>query len=246
MNITRFFALTIIVFCSANYCDLTVGTSFAQDKTNTQPTQSTESDTSSNSSQAGIVFGTTGAGLQYIKRFDNYSGLGIRLISGYFSLSNEMGVSDVSYSTNLELLNFIAALDYKTPIGISFMAGLSLNNNSVTISATPSSNVQIGDASFSPLEVGSISGVIETNTISPYVGLGLEIFSLANLSVGLNAGVFFQGPPQVTSLTTTGFLSDITTAISQEDIDNEKANINNELKKYNMYPVVTFNILYEF
>jgi hypothetical protein len=118
-------------------------------------------------------------------------------------------------------------------------AGARINGNQADISGTPTSNVTIGNTTYTPAQVGRLNGDIDFNTVAPYVGIGFDGHITDALTIGFDLGVLYQGKPSVS-------LSATNPAVSQADLNRERANIEDDLKMLQFYPVATVSLKYRF
>ena len=124
--------------------------------------------------------------------------------------------------------------------------GIMYNGNESDITATPASNVSVGDIVFTPQMIGTLQGSVTFNTMAPYAGIGW--FSgrekREGLSVAFDIGVLFQGAPSVENYYATGPMALIPGI--QTELDKEAAKIEDELEPYQYYPVVALTLIYRF
>lgn len=87
-----------------------------------------------------------------------------------------------------------------------------------------------------------LRGDLEFDGFAPYVGLGWDstFTSRSNWSFTFQAGVLFQGNPEVTLRQTSG------PAVSQSDLNAEARNIEDELDSLELYPVLSMGLSFRF
>ena len=116
--------------------------------------------------------------------------IGIRLGGNYLQFSRDATIKDIPYHVTPHFENGTAILDLH-PFGGAFhlSGGLLLNYNEGEMVATLTHNVQIGDGSYSPQEVGTLTGTVSFNKSAPYFGLGFAGQSRIALLIDLGLGV---------------------------------------------------------
>ena len=116
---------------------------------------------------------TLGGGLEVAKGLSPRFGL--RGGFNYFSYQYDATEDDVSYELDLELKSFGIFADYH-PFKGSFRisGGLLLNGNGLSGKAKPSGSFDIGDKTYTALEINSINLDVSYNTLAPYLGLGWD------------------------------------------------------------------------
>ena len=196
----------------------------------------------------GIAIGphvsTLGVGAEASARISD--NLILRLGGSYFQYDTSEGIDGVSYDVDLSLASAGGALDLH-PFGNGFLvsAGAFWNGNGADFNATPTTNVTIGNTTFTPAQIGRLDGEVEFNAVAPYVGLGWDgtYFGDGALSVQFRVGLFYMGEPDV-SLRATGSLAG--SSAFQADLAREEANIEDELEFLGFYPAVTLGFTYRF
>jgi len=201
-----------------------------------------------NKLSAAVEVGTLGPGVSLGWRLTEH--FGVRGGVNYFSYSKDSKeVSDISYDSKLRL--------FSAPIGVDFYpwadsnfritGGVLFNGNRFTADApaqVPGALfIDLGGASIDSAAIGDLHMKVDQNTISPYVGVGYTWFfgSEKRWSLGGEAGVAYAGSPNV-SLSRNG--------AANAGIDNqlaiEQQQIEDDLNKYTVYPIVRVSIGFSF
>jgi hypothetical protein len=121
-------------------------------------------------------------------------------------------------------------------------AGVFANDNQFALTATPASNVVIGNTSYTPAQVGTLNTKATFDDVAYFVGAGLK-FELGPLETALEAGVYAQGKPKV-AYTATGLLA--ANPAFQSDLEIESAKIVDELDPAQYWPMVTLQARWKF
>jgi hypothetical protein len=208
--------------------------------------------TTSNSRQSlgvGVTarVGTLGIGLDVAKsllpQFD------ARLGFNFGSVGFNRTDSGIDYNSQLNLSSVQLFGDYYLFGGSSFRitGGLVAQNNRFSVTGKPSGNgtYTIDNQTFSANQVGNLTGEFKyANTIAPYIGIGLG--RTTNEGFGFNAdlGVMFTGAPKVTlDASNPAFNNNPTT---RGALDNQARQTENDLKGFNIYPVLSVGVSYGF
>jgi hypothetical protein len=128
--------------------------------------------------------------------------LGVRGGINYFSLTKNATVQGIDYTITPHLENETLIADLY-PLGGSFhlSGGLLFNSNEGRMVARLTQNVQIGDSTYTPSQVGSLRGTISFNKTAPYLGLGFA--GRGRVSFLFDLGVGFTGTPKADLVGTT-------------------------------------------
>lgn len=191
----------------------------------------------------GITAGSTGIGGEI--GYDVSDMLGIRAMGAYFPYSHSITPSNVTYDGDLRLMSFGGVADfYLFDSGFRITGGAYLNRNRLDIKGTPNGNVTIGSTTYTPAQVGTLSGRVSFREIAPYAGLG---YASGRGSPGFaftaDAGVMFQGGPRVVL----GASGPITASPGfAANLEQERQKIASDIDWLRFYPAVKVGVLYRF
>jgi hypothetical protein len=191
----------------------------------------------------GVSAGTQGAGPEVAYRAGEYFGL--RANAGYLPYNRDQTVNQIAYSGKLKLNSFGVAADwYPIAGGLRISAGLRSNNNKIDLSATPANPVTVGNNTYTPAQVGTLSGSVKGNDFAPMLSLGYGGTLARGLTIGAELGVMFQGSPKLQNYQATGmFASDPT---FQSDLQIERARVQDKVHSYQYWPIAQIELLYRF
>lgn len=192
----------------------------------------------------GLTVGTMGAGVQLgytiiPNKFD------ARLSTGFLSYSTSDTSSDLSYSGTLSLKNAALLADYH-PFGGVFRvtAGAVINNNSISLSATPSagSTYTSNGVTYTAGSGDQVNAKVAFNKVAPYIGIGWgNNDNTAGLHFTSDIGVMYQN----TSSTITA-----TSATNQAAADayatQAQTELNSNMSRLKWYPVIQVGAVYRF
>lgn len=189
-----------------------------------------------------IGIGTTGisGNVQY-KAFDM-----LVLRGGYNYLEHEMDdeeFDDITYETEVDFSTFGAFVDlHPFQNGFLLSGGVYQGDKDVSLVATPTTSVEIGDLTFTPDQVGSLVGSLALESTAPYVGLGWDstLYSNSVIQFHIRAGVMQSGTPEVDLFSVGGTLSDDT--LFQDELAKEIQEIEDDAEDFEYYPVINLGL----
>lgn len=160
----------------------------------------------------------------------------------YFQYEADDTYDDVAYTGDLDLTTFGAFVDVH-PFGNAFMitGGAFIGDKTLDLLATPTANVQIGNQTFTPTQVGTLSLNADMEKTAPFLGLGWDTsFDTKGLGFKFIAGAMFAGSPQVDLRASGGTLSN--DANFQNQLTIEEQNLQEDIDNYEFYPVVQIGL----
>ncbi|PHR59094.1 MAG: hypothetical protein COA43_09570 [Robiginitomaculum sp.] len=166
---------------------------------------------------------------------------------GYLKFNHDKTYDGIDYTGDLKLANFQGFINYH-PFGGAFniSGGAYLGDKSLDLLATPASDVQIGDVTYTPAQVGTLDGKGELANFAPYAGIGYDNFLSSNSAWSFNArlGVMFSGSPDIELSSSNGLLS--ADSVFRAELDKEIAKIEDDINTYKYYPVISLGIMRSF
>lgn len=182
----------------------------------------------------GVRAGTTGVGVDY--GFGIAPTLGGRVGVSGMNFNTHVDTSDVRYDAKAKLANVNLFLDW-SPLGpFRITGGFIPNDNKVDLAGQPSAG-----GSFPP--GSSLTGTVKPDkSFAPYLGIGYGNVWTPGVNFYFDAGIMFQGSPQVTLSVNCGSLSPAQCAAAQSQVAAEQQRVQNELDKFKYYPVINFGI----
>ena len=192
---------------------------------------------------AGVTGGTLGIGPEITYRVSET--IGIRANATFFGFDHEVDSSDVTYDGELKLKSAGVMLDVH-PFGGGFRisAGARIGDNKVELSARPTGEVEIGDETYSPQQIGELRGDVSAKDFAPTLTLGWGGGLTPGLKLGVEAGVMFHGTLRVNNLMATGtFAND---PGFRDSLLREEAEIEEDIDNYKIYPVLQVSVGYSF
>ncbi len=192
----------------------------------------------------GVKISTLGGGLETEVSFsDSFGG---RIGVNYLTSDYTATIDNIEYNFELNLMSASALLDWY-PFKGSFRisGGVLYNDNHLDADAKTANTYEVGGTQYTNFEVGSLTGKIDFNDITPYFGIGWHIPLGKGERFGFLAdlGVVYQGTPQV-NLSSNGSAAD--DATFQNDLKNEEEELQSKLDGYEYYPVIGIGLSYRF
>ncbi len=150
---------------------------------------------------------------------------------------------DVEYELGVNFDSMSGLIDWYIFDGSFHLTGgvYSLDHE-ISLDATPTGSVDIGDTTYDFGDVGTIKGKATIDGLSPYFGIGWGNPMRSNRRWGftLDLGVIFTDSPEV-SLYATGSASTLA-----DDIEKERKKIEDDLDGIKFYPVATLGLFIRF
>ena len=198
---------------------------------------------SAQTASVGVGFGTQGANIELGYQINDM--WGVRWSTNYFRFGHDAEINDITYNGNANLFSTGLLGDfYPWESGFRFTGGLYYNENEAKVHSTPTSSVTIGSTTYTPSQVGTLTGRVSYRDWAPYAGFGYT--SNRNQPgfgfVG-DLGVMFQGGPRVelASTGTANSLPGYSASLAQE-----RDNIRDDADWTKFYPVARVGIVYRF
>jgi hypothetical protein len=192
----------------------------------------------------GARFGTLGGGLEVAAGLTDH--LNLRAVGQVGAFSVVGTFDDTDYDVDVDLRNAGLILDvYPAAEGsFRFSAGLFYNGNEYQGTATPQFDTTIGDISFTPAQIGTIHGEVDTGEAAYYVGLGFgnPLGGEGHWTVTLDLGVWVMASAPEIELTADGEFG--SEAVFQAELEKEEENVEDDLVQW--WPVVMLGLSYRF
>lgn len=188
---------------------------------------------------------TLGAGLGL--GFQASDSVVVRVGSNQFNKTFTTTSGSLNLDGKLKLSSFGALLDWHLFNGATHLtAGVLSNGNKLNVTATPvAGTVTLNGVAFSTADIGTVNGEVTFNKVAPYVGFGWNSQPKnTGFAFKSDFGVMLQGSPKAT-ITYTGNGGAVASQINTQ-VAVEQANLNEKLKNYKAYPVISFAIGYAF
>lgn len=193
----------------------------------------------------GAKAGTLGFGVEVTKGFTPT--INGRIGVNVFSFDASGTESDIDYDADLNMESVAALVDWH-PFSGGFRAtvGLLLNNNELDMTAKSAVSYDIAGTTYTPAEIGTFGGTVDFNNTAPYVGIGWgnAVEKGQRLTFSFELGVVMQGSPKVDFTASGGTLSSDPTLLA--NLATEEAELEDDLNDFDVYPVVSLGLGFQF
>jgi hypothetical protein len=192
----------------------------------------------------GLTGGTLGVGPELSVR--PLEGLGVRANLTWLGFTLTEDVDDIAYDGDVDLFSVGAMADwYPFDGGLRLSAGVRWNGNDLGLSALPANDVTIGGVTYTPAEIGRLTGHVDANAVAPVVTVGWGGRLRSGFTVAAEAGFAYQGALKISDLRARGGLLENDPGLLA-DLEDEEQRIADEVKSYKYLPVAQIVLVYRF
>lgn len=153
----------------------------------------------------------------------------------------------IDYDAEVDFSSPGAFIDWH-PMGNALLisAGAWFGDRNVSLDATPTGPTSIGSQTFTPAQIGNLTGQIALENTAPFIGIGYDNTFTKGGRLGFRvlAGAAFGDEPKVELNANGGTLSD--QPAFQARLAEEEAQIQAEADDYKVLPVVQLGVTYRF
>jgi len=165
--------------------------------------------------------------------------VGIRAGANYFPFDISYNSSGIDYNLDLASPQFLLVADLYPTRSFRVSGGLMISSTDFDLTAKPDGPVDVGGTTYTPAQVGNLTGVLETRDVSPYVGIGFGNPAASRVGLLLDLGVAFHGNPKA-GLSADGPVAALPSF--QQDLDQEAQKIQADVENYIVYPVLSIGV----
>lgn len=162
-------------------------------------------------------------------------------------LDHDDELDDIEYDLGLDFYSFSALVDWHI-FNDSFRisGGFISMNNEIDLDATPTESEEIGDFTYSPAEIGTLTGGVDIDGLAPYVGIGWgnPLTHHKRWGFTIDLGVAFTDSPDV-ALSSVGGSKSLD-PIFLAELEKERKDIEDDLDSFKFYPVISLGLFYRF
>jgi len=191
----------------------------------------------------GVRAGTTGVGVDF--GWNLSSTLSARIGYSGLDYKTTLEESDISYDTKLRLSNLSAFLDWSLLGPFRITGGIVGNGNKADVTGTPTGGTFIiNGVPYTAAEVGILSGSVKPGrSAAPYLGIGYGNVAGAGVNFYFDLGVVFQGAPTASLSASCGAaVSPAQCTQIRNDVAAEQQQLQEELDKYKVFPVLSIGL----
>ena len=186
--------------------------------------------------------GTLGLGLDIGWAFNE--SFGGRISLNAFNYDDTFTESNIEYEGEVDLATAGLLLDWHPSRGnFRLTAGVYANNNELAAKGKPTGGFfEINGVQYPASSIDSLSGVVDFDNVSPYLGLGFGTMSKSGLRFSFDLGVLYQKPTATLNVVCGASLPGPACAQLQSDVAAEQAQLNQDIDDYRFYPVVAVGL----
>jgi hypothetical protein len=171
---------------------------------------------------------------------------GVRGGVNMFLWEPSQDIGDIEYTLDLGSPSWMALLDIYPGAGaFRLTGGVVWFTEGHEVRGRLDEPVEIGDDTYTPQQVGVLTGQLRTRDVAPYVGLGFGRKAGTSAGVGflLDLGVALQGSPDV-HLIASGPLRDDPAFTA--NLVRETRDIEEDVEWFRIYPVLSIGLTFGF
>jgi hypothetical protein len=195
----------------------------------------------------GIRGGTLGGGVELSHAFGQRTGVRMN-VDGY-NYSKTKTQDNIEYDTKLKLQTGSLLGDW-FPFANNFRisAGVVYNGNKLTLKGRPTGGTYtINGMTYQASDVGSFDAQVDFKKGAPYFGIGYGRAINSGWSLILDLGVLFQGSARSKIDATCGAATPaLTCSQMKSDAAAEQSKLDDSLRNYKYYPVLSLGLAYTF
>ena len=204
---------------------------------------------SSADSSIGLRAGSLGLGVELSYAVSQRFAL--RLATDAYTRNFTSTQQDIEYDgkAKLKTISFLADL---FPFANNFRISLGVfsNGNKITGTGTPTGGTFVIDGvTYQASDVGTLDAEVTFKKTVPYFGIGYGRPINSGLSFIGDLGVMFQGSPTATLTASCGGAAPVGSPqcdAIRSSVANDQATVNEDIKKFKYYPVLTLGLSYTF
>lgn len=152
----------------------------------------------------------------------------------------------VDYTVDVNLRSVSLLVDWHPYDGVfRVTGGVLYNGNEVEVIGTPNDELRIGDSSYSPSAIGTLTYNVGFRKIAPYLGVGFgnALKRAQTFSFVFDFGLAWHGFPDV-DMSASGWSALLPGF--QADLVKEERELEEDLQPLRYYPVIAFGLTYRF
>jgi len=190
---------------------------------------------------ASLKIGTLGLGGEVVKELTKR--FSARIGINYFRYQKNLDISDAKMDVDFKLLTYTLIADWYFLRSMHLSAGVAYNLNNIRLVTEPGTSLKVGNYEVTPDELGSLTTRIASNKFTPYIGLGFgrAISRNGRISFNTDLGILYMGGPKVEEFSSTGLIE-----TEPKGNDENRKQIESNLKSYSIHPVLSFQLSYKF
>jgi hypothetical protein len=192
----------------------------------------------------GAKIGTLGVGGELTKKVA--TDINARVGFNTLDYSFDDDIADIEYDLGLGLRSFSALIDWHIFDGpFRITGGVLSMDNELDMDTLVNQNITIGNHSYTPAEVGTLSGKVDVKGAAPYIGIGWgnPVGRGRRWGFYSDLGVAFTDSPDVVLRANGTLAADPT---FQADLVEEAKDIIDDLEDLQVYPILSTGLYFRF
>jgi len=165
--------------------------------------------------------------------------LGLRASLNYFPFHLSWDADSIDYRLDLPSPQVMVVADLYPTGPFRLSGGLLIKWSDFDVVGRLTEPRMLGDAIYTPEEVGNLIGRVGTYDVSPYLGIGFGKPGASSIGFFLDLGVAFHGNPQVSARADGPVSSD---PDFQQNLAAEVQGLQDDLEHIIVYPVLSVGI----
>lgn len=187
--------------------------------------------------------GALGLGLEYT--YSLTERVGLRLGLNGSELGFDAEESGIEYDFDLVWDSVSVAVDFhplRNPLRLT--GGLLRNDNRLEAVSRSAGNITVGDTTYTPAEIGTLTGRVAFDDTAPFVGIGWDWSrQTERFGVSFDLGVVRQGTPQVSLQADGAIVGDPAFA---SDVAAEETELADSLEDFDLLPFASLGLVFRF
>ena len=188
---------------------------------------------------ASLKVSTMGVNLEALRSFSSRfnARLGVAVLS--YKANNVASNDQLTIDGDLKLLSLTALADWFPFRGnFRLTGGLVINLNKISMTMTPVKTYNDGNIQYTPEKLGQILADVTFDKFAPYLGIGFGNPTAGKSGFGFtfDLGTYYQGSP-LASMSATKLL---------QPMESQSSQLQDNLKWFKFYPVLSFGLTYKF
>lgn len=154
--------------------------------------------------------------------------------------------SGIAYDFDLIWDSLSVGVDFHPSRGpFRLSAGLLSNDNGLDAQSRLAGSIDVGGTVYTPAEVGTLRASVGFDSTAPFVGLGWDWSRKEGrrFGVSFDLGIVRQGAPRLTLSADGSLANDVNFAI---DLATEKAELEDALDGFDLFPYATLGFVFKF
>lgn len=161
---------------------------------------------------------------------------------GFFPYEPTFTFSDLDVALTLPTV-YNVGIDLYVNGAVRVGGGIMFRSDDPTVRGDFDSPQNIGGTTYTPQELGTLTGVLESSRRAPYVLIGFGRHTATGTGLFLDLGLAFMGDPRVRLDAEGGTLSPDTNATLRGALDQEAADFEEDMKGYlKLWPILSIGV----